>query len=436
MKALPEHLYWNETYPTKIREKLQELLRAAWSKTKANTIYHERMQYMNDATARFFKLGKHFDTAVKMQTKSNKAPNVKVDGNLQEWAGIKPIIFKESMTGKETKIKTEFFVANDDKNLYIAGKVYEPDKMILPKGKIPHDSDEIYGNDSIEMFFCPIKLGDREAKFNNASRFYQIILNARGDVFDVHRPIYKKPNPKFTLKFEHAQKPMGKGWQFEVKIPFKSIDAMKPTPGMTWPVNFYRSRKRNDGSERYYAWSPTMGSSFFDTSTFGVLEFPRKALYNLKYKPGNPWHNKMKGATYSKSYENGKAILKGKISKDVPAGKKKPSAVFTGVYDITFAKPVIASMQARYSGHGVKKITFLIRSQDWQIMKTSYTPKEGEVIKNKVINFEVSEATKNVKGKNVKIDKISHFKWGGLQVVSFPGAEFTIEAGNIIITEK
>ena len=171
--------------------------------------------------------------------------------------------------------------------------------MILSKDKLPRDSGKIFAYDSIEMFFCPIKLGDYEARFNNASRYYQIGLNANGTVLDSHRPIYKKTNRKFTLKFEHAEKAMGNGWQFEIKIPFESMDAMKPTPGMQWPVNFYRNRKRNDGSERYYAWSPTMGACFYDTSTFGVLEFPRKVLYNLKYKPSSPWHNKMKGASYS-----------------------------------------------------------------------------------------------------------------------------------------
>ena len=100
----------------------------AWGKTKPNTIYHERMQYMNDAVGVFFKNGKNYDTAVKMQTKSNKAQEIKIDGNLQEWAGMKPIILKESMTGKNAKVKTEYFVANDKDNLYIAGKVYEPGK--------------------------------------------------------------------------------------------------------------------------------------------------------------------------------------------------------------------------------------------------------------------------------------------------------------------
>ena len=273
VKALPENLYWEETYPTAVREELQNLLRTAWSKTKPNTIYHERMQFMNDATAKFFKLGHNFDTLEKMVTKSNKAPKIKIDGNLQEWAEIKPIILKESTTGKDAKIKTEFFIANDDKNIYIAGKVYEPEKMILPKGKVPHDSPKVYQNDSIEVFFSPVKLGDAEAKFNKASRFYQIIMNANGDVLDTHRPIYKKGLISFNLDFEHAEKAMGKGWQFEIKIPFKSMEAMTPEPGMTWLANFYRNRKRNDGSERYYAWSPTMGDCFFDSSTFGVLEF-------------------------------------------------------------------------------------------------------------------------------------------------------------------
>ena len=122
----------------------------------------------------------------------------------------------------------------------------------------------------------------------------------------------------------------------------------------------------------------------------------------------------------------------------MPEGKKKPTAVFSSVYDITFAKPVIASTQVRYSGHGVNKISFFLRSQDWQLMETSYSLKGGrdKVIKNKLINFEVEKGRKREKGKYVTIDKISHFKWGGIRVESFPGAEFTIETENIIITEK
>ena len=452
VRALPKSLYWDETYPTAVRKKLQELLRSAWRKTKLDSIYYERMQFMNEATAAFFKSGENFDNEVKMQTKSNKVANskIKIDGNLQEWAGIKPIILKESMTGKDAKLKTEFFIANDEDNLYIAGKVYEPDKMILPKEKNLHDSPEIFGNDSIEMYFCPIKLGDFEAKFNNASRFYQIILNARGDVFDTHRPVYKKKLLGFTLDFEHAEKPMGKGWQFELKIPFKSMDAMKPTPGMVWPANFYRNRKRNDGSERYYAWSPTMGESFFNSNTFGLLEFPRKVLHKLAFKPGGkPWDNKMTGMKYTTEYKNTKAILKGKISKDSKSLKKvlvskkgppMPLAVFSSYYDIKLPKAVIASMPIRYSGHGVKKIRFNLfsKSKDWRTMVTTFVPKGGpdKVFKNKLINFKVEEATGMTKRKRVSVDKLGVLKKCSIIVESYPGAEFTIETDNLILSEK
>jgi len=424
----PNEAYWTENYPATVRNKMAKLLEAGIAKTPAPSVYHERMQWYNEWLKKFFKQGKMADESISMSAECTPTRKpIRIDGNLGEWVGRDPMILKECMTGKSSKVKTEFFTTYDKKNFYVAGKVYESDKMILPAEKLPRDGN-VWEYDSVEIFLCPDQLGDNEGGFNKRGRFFQIMLNANGDVLDAHMPLNSgRNNPKFTLDFTHAEKPMGKGFQFEVKIPLASMEAMTPKPGSHWAANFYRNRKRDDGTERYYAWSPTMGEPFFKTAYFGELQFPVKPLFVKALGTGSVWTKSAGSATYSQASKNGITTIKVKLPEN------EPKARVIGFNLRGTGKPITAPIKAicpiRVNGKGIKKIQFYLKDSNTQKMEFNFKPDPDP---NKVISTqEWRKAINNWSGKNASHkarEKLDNFNASGIIVWMKPGADFTIEA--------
>jgi len=433
-KIFPKKLYWTETYPREVRDKLEGLLKAALAKTKPGTIYHERMQHYNEAASKFFQQARDADEGREMIAECPRIGRpVKIDGDLRDWDDATPLLLKESMTGKDAKIRTEFFTAHDSKHLYVAGKVHEPSGMVLP----PEKGARLYEYDSVEIYVCPDQLGDDEGGFNKRNRFYQIILNARGDIVSTFKPLNRRPQEDFAMKFDHAVKPMGKGFQFEIKIPYASINAIPPEPGAQWPANFYRNRKRDDGSERYYAWSPTMGESFFETDTFGLLRFRGKALFSAGFEGGAVWDEAAPGAKHSFDVKDGVGILRVKY----PATAKEP--VLFGFYGTAVlkkvGKPISVSSAIRYNGVGVTQIDFWVRSKSWERMEYSYNPSADPKVRIKTDawrSLSVDHAFKRGKYGRVALDKLSDFYCAGVTVRMQPGAEFTLEVKPVKVYER
>lgn len=305
--------------------------------------------------------------------------------------------------------------------------------MVLPDKK----DAALYQYDSVEIFLSPDMLGDQEAGFNKRSRFYQFILNSRGDVFTGFKEINKRTRTRVALKFDRAIKPMGKGFQFEMRIPFASLNAMKPVPGSEWPANFYRNRKRDDGSERYYGWSPTMGKPFFYTRKFGVLQFPKKPLFATDFKRCTVWDKAAPTAKYSYEFKDGIGILKVKY----PASAKKPTriGIYSGAIQKTITKPITVKSAIRYNGVGVTRLEFYVRSLKWQRMVSRYSPAADPTARIRTQAWRPVSADKGVMrkaGKTVKLDKIADFYCAGVSVLMHPGAEFTLEVKPVKVYER
>ncbi|MBT5607411.1 MAG: DUF4838 domain-containing protein [Lentisphaerae bacterium] len=433
-QTFPAKLYWTETYPTEVRARLQGILLSAMAKTTPGTIYHQRLVHQSDVGAEFFRLGAAADSGTEARAECPVLTHsLTVDGSLDEWQDAVPLPLQESMTGKTAKIKTEFFTAHDAESLCIAGKVHEPVAAVLPT----EPGAQLYEHDSVEIFLCPNQLGDDEGGFNKRGRFYQLILNARGDVVTTHRGQNKRDTEKIALEFDRAVKPMGKGFQFEIRIPHASINALPPQPGDEWAANFYRNRKRDDGSERYYAWSPTMGKAFFYTETFGLLQFPKPVLLTAGFDGGTVWDKAAPGTEHSFETRDGVGILR----VTYPASADKPVAIgfYSNAVLKDLAKPISVSSAIRYNGVGVSEIEFWARSKAWEKMEYRYNPaaNPGERVQSETWqHLNVDRAVKRGAHGKVALDKISDFYAIGVTATIHPGADFMLEVRPAKVCER
>ena len=255
------------------------MLEKALKETKKGSIYNKRMQWMLAGTEKFFTQGKMFDTGASVRTEAIRLTPV-IDGKLDEWKKLPHLNLIDNTNGKAPTAPTWIWTAFDDQNLFIAGKVFEKGGKFKTKGKLKRDMP-LWRGDDIEIFICGDLAGLREAGFPQISQFHQIIINADGSIYDAHKSDGKN-NKKFDIDFDLKTVKQKDGFVFEMKIPFKSINSIPPKPGDAWPMNFYRTRFV-DGKATAQAWSPTM-SSFHDTTKFGSVIFPKKALWKMPLK--------------------------------------------------------------------------------------------------------------------------------------------------------
>lgn len=432
-KTFPAQLYWTETYPRDVRDQLEALLATAMARTEPDTIYHKRMLHYTGATEEFFEQGKTADsgTSTRAECPPTASPPI-IDGNLSEWKNATALVLKECMTGKEATLKTEFFTTHDKNNIYFAGKVHEPDSLILPDKK----GAPLHEYDSVEIFFSPDQLGDEEAGFNKRNRFYQVILNGRGDIFRSRKKLRDAHASPFDFTVDYAVKPMGNGFQFEMSVPYDAINAMTPEPGNAWPANFYRNRKRDDGSERYYGWAPTMGKPFFYSRKFGELEFPKPLLYTVALSNLAAWRKNAPEAETSCDFKDGIATVRVKYPKS--ASGPTSLSFFTGGPHKETVTPISIATSIRYNGVGARKINFWARAENWDRMEQSFNPAADatqRVTTKDWRNIRIDKAFRP-SPRRTKIEKLNDFYSSGLGITILPGADFVIEVKPVKVYEK
>ena len=148
-------------------------------------------------------------------------------------------------------------------------------------------NSSLWEHDSIEIFICSDQPGFTEAGFSLEDQFHQILFDREGNLCDGYKAKDEQSvdygvNLDLDLKITRREK----DFTFEMAIPYASLYAIPPTPGITkWKVNFYRNRKRPRSQEGFHAWSPT-GGPYNDTSRFGTLGFPEST--GAHFSPRKP----------------------------------------------------------------------------------------------------------------------------------------------------
>ena len=441
IRAIPSQLYWEETYPPAARKQMQQHLEDAVAKTQIGSMYNVKATYYRDAHKPFFKLGVFKDNFSRPTFTCPKTTRpIKIDGDLTEWKGAKPLILKNNVTGEPVKVKTEIYTAFDGKTFYVAGRVHEPDQAVLPPKPVARDS-HICDYDSVEIFFCSDQEGFEEASIAKTNQYHQFMINARGELLDGYKSTKDRSSEKkVNFDIQYKVKPMGNGFQFEMAFPYKAIHTLIPKPGDHWFVNFYRNRPRKDGSPRNHAYAPTT-LAFNDTAKFALMKFPGNSLLNYDFENKKMkfgvWQKRSPAAKCTQEIKNGTARLRVTYPKTEKANAR---IVFTisGI-GMKVDKPIQTSYTFRYRGKGLKSLQFSLSSKNHstQVVKFSplHTPeKKVDVKKWKTLMGD--RVYRYIKSKKtyLKFPPDIHKMTVGMELI--PGTDVVIELDEIRVETK
>ena len=189
----------------------------------------------------------------------------KVDGTLDDTAwkeaatGDVPYL----MDGKPAKSKTKFYVARDDKALYIAVECFDDAETLKNlKAKVTdRDGMPIWEDDCVELFIDPT---------NERESFYQFIFNSRNVVWDGFHTTPGAVNMTWNAVGMKTATAVGdKSWILELSLPFPDL-SMTDQMQDKWAFNV--SRTRTAAPKELTFWSAVMGNTSHNPARFGTLE--------------------------------------------------------------------------------------------------------------------------------------------------------------------
>lgn len=139
--------------------------------------------------------------------------------------------------------------------LYIAVRAEEsaPEKLMTAA----KDNGEVWGDDSIELFFFPAA----------ARNYTQLVVNSAGRRYNGRG--YESIN---LLDWEAKAVVDKTEWRVELRIPFAVLMAQSPKEGDEWAVNIARNLLTGPDGERHTCW-PLLQAGFHDAPNFGRFVF-------------------------------------------------------------------------------------------------------------------------------------------------------------------
>ena len=186
---------------------------------------------------------------------------IKVDGELSErvWKGpgVSRFVQHNPADGAVPTEKTEFWVAYDDKALYVAARLFdqEPSKIVARLSR----RDEVKESDSITLSLDP---------YRDGRTGYQFTLSPAGSIYDgvLYNDSYS--DETWDGVWEGKARVDGQGWTVEYRIPFGQL-RFRPGVDAPWGINVKRVIQRKN-EEDYLAWVPKEEKGF--VSHFALLE--------------------------------------------------------------------------------------------------------------------------------------------------------------------
>jgi hypothetical protein len=208
-----------------------------------------------------------------------KSGSIKIDGKLNEPAwkeAASTSAFVGTLDGRPSEQATTAKLLWDDKNLYVAVEMTDPDVW----STLQKRDDKLWTEEAIEMFVD----ADGDGK-----SYIELQVNPKGAVFDSYLPEHRQNQNdwdsglKAAIKIDgtlNNRKDVDKGWVVEFALPLDSArgkeKAMKNVPpvvGTEWRVNLLRLDLPKSGAQVGTAWSPPMVADFHALDKFGVLVF-------------------------------------------------------------------------------------------------------------------------------------------------------------------
>ena len=199
---------------------------------------------------------------------------VKVDGKTDEalWKDIPVNYMQKSFSSRNKKLPLSIFkVCRDDKNLYVAFELDEPEYE-KRKASLPGTPDhKPWYDDGVELFL----MSDAQKV-----RYFHIVLNSAG-AYVVHR--WNRTGGRFFNDPPCLLKPLTgvarskNGWSAEIAVPLKQLEGFD---GKELRANVCRHRWTTE--ESYGIWSPFFEKAgFHDADNFGKFLFQPRSRKNL-----------------------------------------------------------------------------------------------------------------------------------------------------------
>ena len=196
-------------------------------------------------------------------TSTATAPEI--DGNLDD-AAWKDKQLKGAMlnvyTSEVAAVQSKVYVTYDDKNLYVAFDMSEPNVagMVARQTDVVADRDgPIWEDDAGEIFLDPAN-GQKERNY------YHIAVNSKCVVYDE-----KIKDNKWDAPARCAAKVGTDHWVVELSIPLASLGVEGSPKGQTWLANFCRDRQVT-GTTEDTSWSD-VGEEFHNWQRYGHITF-------------------------------------------------------------------------------------------------------------------------------------------------------------------
>lgn len=205
----------------------------------------------------------------------DKALNIdgKLDEEVYKFARWTPYFGLANGDPSSPRFKTRAAIFYDDKNLYIAFEVEDPDVW----SGYTKDDEPIYNEEVVEFFVDP------EDDNQTYYEFQVSPANVHFDAyFEYHRSDLKKAM-SYNSGFESAVNVDGtlnkrddvdKGYTVEMMIPFEKINQPKPSKGRKYRIDMFRFERpaRNKITEAH-ALFPTPNWDFHSLKDWGYLIF-------------------------------------------------------------------------------------------------------------------------------------------------------------------
>ena len=275
-----EYKIWNGIYSPKEIRRINGLFDRAEKLASKNKEALARLKYFrkhlwgpaNEASATYFKNAaaiEHWHADVRTLKQGEKI-NIDGKGTEKAWADA-PAVALLPLGQDEAEVLTFVKMLHDKENLYFLFDCREPLTAKMLRTKRPFDDPGMWRDNSVEIHMDPA--GTRKEN-------YQLMIDSYGSIADLH--ITNKPL-KHDMKWNSGAEVgtsvvPGKGWFAEVRIPLRSMPAVKDGKIV---ANFNRHRIL-DGIKvhPFYVWSPYAGT-FGDQANFGHIRLGVRPVENL-----------------------------------------------------------------------------------------------------------------------------------------------------------
>jgi len=210
----------------------------------------------------------------------------------------------------------------------------DPDKIIA--NPLAHDSDEMWRQDSVEVFVAP---GDPTREY------YHFVVTAHGDTLDQVVPGgVERRDPSWESAAAAQAEVDGTGWTATLRVPGAALGG-PPKDGDAWRLSVCREYR---GGESLMTWAQLSVAGFHEPKAFGEIRFASNAPA-LVIRAGSPFvgRNRVEVHAPQALKATCKALLTGPASAELPIGN--------GVYTIPHAEHGSAQLVVEVDGRTVAR---------------------------------------------------------------------------------